>query len=151
MERSERLCLLLFDGSDEYKGPLSDGFQVEDIMVIIQITGNWIFESYTTVLNTDCDNVADLYNTPTLVHLCIDILLSLQKKGVLQIEMKYRFMLKSITKLFHPSMDEMLTSIQKHASDSCSCMSSSKKRDKRVQKYIQKKSKNLVSDLPSKK
>ena len=152
VETSDRLCNLLFDKTDEYTGPLSDGFQIEDIMAIVQIMGNWVLESYIKVLQSGRDgSVDELFNTTTLVHICIELLLSLQKKDVLSIELTHRFMMKSISKLFHPSMDDMLTTIKRYMEPSCSCLSSTSKREKKVNKFIHANTKRIALGLPSKK
>lgn len=150
LDSSERLYTLLFDQTEDYTGPLSDGFQIEDIMTIVQITGNWLLGSYTTVLHLGNESVDDFYNTQTLVDFCIEFILLLQKNEVLHIELTHRFMLKTITKLFHCSMDEMLTMVQSFMVTQCSCFSSQSKREKRVNRFIQEKTEHIAHNTPSK-
>ena len=143
LNASNRLCDLLFTSSGDHTGPLADGFQMDDITTIIQIIGNWVCESYVTILHSEDVSVEDVYNTKGIINFCVELLLALHEKKVIQIEIVHRYMLKSMITLFYPAMEDMLIRIEKHLHSSCSCLVLQKRREKKLNKIIKSESTRL--------
>lgn len=143
VDSSDRLSDLLFTQTHDYTGPLVDGFQINDITAIIQIIGNWVCESYVTILHSKDVSVEDVYNTRSIINFSVDLLLALHEKKIIQVEIVHRYMLKTMITLFYPAMEDMLGKIEKHMYSSCSCLVLQKRREKNLNKMIESESKRL--------